>query len=124
MNTELGRKVLGHITTHREQFDMTVYGEKYPECGTVACIAGWAMLLSGYQLSDGPGGSHFIRPDGSTVPDSMNGDEAAELLDLTAAERYGGPESECSLFTEWDEDAAIDRFRMLVETPAPAAGED
>lgn len=111
MNTELGRKVLAHVTARRDQFDMTVWGDRDPECGTVACLAGWAMLLSGYRLRDG----EFVRPDGCEVESGTEGDEAALLLELSDAERYGSHGEECSLFGEWDEEEAIARFRKLVE---------
>lgn len=112
MNTELGRRILDHITAHRDQFDMGIWGRFDPECGTAACLAGWAMLLSGYRVNDI---EDFIRPDGSAVRPGVEGDEAAGLLDLSYEERYGAEEDECSLFTSPDEDQAIARFRALVE---------
>ena len=115
MNTELGRKVLDHVTVHRDQFDMGIWGEPDTECGTVACLAGWAMLLSGYRLGYGRKGSYFARPDGTPIPDGTDGDEAARLLDLSCEERYGSGEDECSLFTAPDDDIAIERFRALVD---------
>lgn len=47
--TESGRKlaaqILEHITAHPEQHDQLSFGEKN-DCGTTACIAGWAALLT------------------------------------------------------------------------------
>lgn len=54
MNIELAQKVLNHIKTHPESFDMRFAIESgvgfysidpYPY-GTTCCIAGWAVLLS------------------------------------------------------------------------------
>lgn len=35
------------IETHENRFDMTVFSEHRPECGTVMCIAGWSDHLLG-----------------------------------------------------------------------------
>jgi hypothetical protein len=113
VNTELGRRILDHVTAHRSQFDMGIWGQWDPECGTTACLAGWAMLLSGYRVN---AQGDFIRPDGGAVRPGIEGDEAADLLDLSYVERYGTDEDDCSLFTSPDEDAAIERFRALVDT--------
>jgi hypothetical protein len=72
-NAELAYKVLDHIDAHPETWKQGQWiGEA--ECGTVACFAGWAVLLSG-QTS--------IRDDFAVI----NGDcvklhisEAAEIL--------------------------------------------
>jgi hypothetical protein len=45
-NAELAYKVLDHIDAYPEQWDQGTYIGKV-ECGTVACFAGWAVLLSG-----------------------------------------------------------------------------
>lgn len=45
-NAELAYQVLDHIDAHPEQWDQGLYIGK-AECGTVACFAGWAVLLSG-----------------------------------------------------------------------------
>ena len=111
MNAELGRKVLDHVTAHRDQFDMMTWGEGNEACGTTACLAGWAMLLSGYRIRDW---DTFVRPDGSFVPRGHRGTEGAVLLELSEAERYGSI-GQYTLFGEPDEDRAIERLRVLVE---------
>src|SRR5260370_31538633 len=88
---------------------MSDWGRHERERGTIACLAGWTLLLSGYTL---PPGREYRRPDGTVVPWHEAGDEAAGLLGLTDGERHG---VDCSLFGEFDEDKAIDRFRTLVE---------
>lgn len=45
-NAELAYKVLDHIDAHPELWHQDVYIGK-ADCGTVACFAGWACLLSG-----------------------------------------------------------------------------
>jgi len=42
MNRELLQRVRDQIASHPEEFNWTQY-----ECGTMACIAGWACRLSG-----------------------------------------------------------------------------
>jgi len=118
-NPELGRKVLTQVTGHREQFNMGSWGYTDPVCGTTACIAGWAMLLTpGYSMTEG---GLFYRPDGTCV--HSEGDEARELLGLSDDERYGTAGCAYSLFAD-DEDSAIERLRVLVEAAeaAQAAG--
>lgn len=111
-NPELGRKVLRQVTEHREQFDMGTWGYKDRACGTTACLAGWAMLLTeGYSLTEA---GDFLRPDGTTVRDE--GGEAQKLLGLSDDERQfaTGDGGLHSLFT-LDEDDAIKRFAAYVE---------
>jgi hypothetical protein len=120
-NPELGRLVLKRIEAEPELFDMETYGMITP-CGTVACLAGHAMLASGYVLRE-TGSlfdplSVFIRPDGTPVHDK--GREAAGLLGLTDGEfrgedyRLGG--IQIPLFHGMQSrERAIARFRALVE---------
>lgn len=48
-NAELAYRVLDHINAHPESWDQNVWVAQRPECGTAACFAGWACLLSGDQ---------------------------------------------------------------------------
>jgi hypothetical protein len=45
-NAELAYRVLDHIDAHPEQWNQGVYIGP-ADCGTAACFAGWAVLLSG-----------------------------------------------------------------------------
>jgi hypothetical protein len=45
-NAELAWRVLDHIDAHPEQWNQGLYIGK-AECGTVACFAGWTVLLFG-----------------------------------------------------------------------------
>ena len=45
INVELLRKVQAHIVAHPEQVDMDVVLIHKKSCGTVGCIAGWAVML-------------------------------------------------------------------------------
>jgi hypothetical protein len=47
-NTELGYRVLDYIEAHPQEWDQRIYLRK-DHCGTAACFAGWAVLLSGDQ---------------------------------------------------------------------------
>ena len=55
MNVRLLRKIRKHILENPKRLDMGVFlfrekthphYYKYPECGTVGCLAGWACVLS------------------------------------------------------------------------------
>jgi hypothetical protein len=75
MNVELLRKVAGKLRRmrHKKHFDMSDWGSKN-ECGTTACIAGWALLESGYRVKTakeeneyGERESVFYAPSGKPV---------------------------------------------------------
>jgi hypothetical protein len=108
MNTELGRLVLKQATEFPETFSMDDWVQE-KVCGTAACIAGHAMLFSGYSFQrDEHEGYVFIRPDGSQVSEEAN--EAISLLGLTDEEFC--PEGEDGLFY-LDDDEALERLREL-----------
>lgn len=48
MNVELLQKVKEKVLAEPEALDMGTWLDRYPECGTVGCIAGWACALSGH----------------------------------------------------------------------------
>lgn len=96
-NVQLGREVVDVMDMQPEQFSMEVWGQA-TICGTVACLAGTAMLRAGYKFWDGT----FIRPDGTRV---MNeGGEAANLLGMESGDHIW-----------YDIANGPDRFRKLVE---------
>lgn len=112
-NVQLGRKVLDHVTTHPEQFNMGVWGERGP-CGTAACLAGWTMLLSGYKLDKL---DRFIRPDYTMVGLGDHTQEASDLLGITDEEWAA---QDGHLFAEKPAEQAIAQFRALVEASEAA----
>ena len=109
MDPVLGRKVLDHVTAHREQFDMKDWGRITPTCGTSACLAGWTLLLHGHTVDEA---GVFRDSAGCRVGVPTT---AAELLKLTDEERWGADPANPGLFSEFDDDVAIARFRALVE---------
>lgn len=82
-NLELAKLVYKQVTEFPETFNMTIWGQRN-KCGTSACLAGHAMLFSGYELT---GGGAFVRPDGTAVV--SNSAEAIGLLGLSPGEYYG-----------------------------------
>lgn len=86
-NLPLLRKVLDHIDAHPEEWQQATYGTG-TACGTAACIAGHAMLMSGYDFN--PTDEIFSRPDGSIV--EFEPDEGQTILGITYTEAslYGG----------------------------------
>ncbi|WP_280371065.1 hypothetical protein [Nocardia wallacei] len=46
----LAKRVRDQIAAHPEQHDQTLYIKEGPDCGTVACIAGWTAHLHGAPL--------------------------------------------------------------------------
>lgn len=85
MDAELGRKILDHISAHPDQHHQWVWGKPDDVCGTAACIAGWALIFSGWELT---GPAEFTAPDGETLPGWRIQDMARTLLDLDDDEFY------------------------------------
>lgn len=48
-NVPLLRKTLEHITAHPEEWDQETWALQ-TSCGTVGCLAGWAVTLAGHNL--------------------------------------------------------------------------
>lgn len=111
-NPQLGRLVLAHIDTNPGLFTMGTWAVRIGD-DIHACIAGRTLLLSGYTYQHG----RFLRPDGTPVDNPA--DEAALVLGLTDSERHG-PDGRTYLFFNGDNDAALARFRRIVETPETA----
>lgn len=62
-NAELAYRVVDHIDAHPELWNQGVYIGK-AECGTVACFAGWAVLLAGGEIDTSTEGVTIVgRPD-------------------------------------------------------------
>lgn len=127
-NTELGRLVLKQVETEPETFDMRTWVHR-TSCGTTACLAGHALLFSGYTMGteplfeDGEWVFCFLDPDGQAVADP--GRAAQQVLGMSYAERFPLRATACSddecrdlhevpcdLFTA-DEGFALAHFRKL-----------
>lgn len=112
MNTELMKLVYKQATEFPETVDMTNWVYE-TSCGTVACLAGHTLLLSGYTFEscptqrEGKWGCRIRRPDGSSV--AFPAVEAAELLGLTC------PQAE-SVFLDYEH--GTDNLRKLIEENA------
>lgn len=114
MNLELAKLVWKQVTEFPETFYMGCWAGEREDCGTVACLAGHTMLLSGYSLREDarqgmPSEMRFIRPDGSRVGNPET--EGIALLELTR-EEYAG-EGWPHLF--YDTVNGLSRFRRLIE---------
>lgn len=48
-NAELAYRVLDRIDAHPKQWDQGTWLYEKGNCGTVACFAGWASTLAGYE---------------------------------------------------------------------------
>lgn len=105
-NLALAEAVLAHLEEHPGEHDQSMWGKDTP-CGTIACIAGRAMLLTpGYSFTDGIFYHH-----GHIVSDE--GREAFRLLGLTDDEYYGTG-AEPTLFGGTNAEA-LGRLRHVVE---------
>lgn len=110
LNIPLARKVIEHIEAHPEEHRQEFFAAKL-DCGTTACIAGHALLLSGEYGLDALGEDEiefdFHRTDGSG--DFVLTSEAGqEILGLTDEQR------DTLFFDLQDEDEALDYLRGLL----------
>ena len=61
LNIKLLQRIKAHILEEPKRYEQATYGAKLlpeeggPACGTVACLAGWAVVLSGKRLLDKDG---------------------------------------------------------------------
>jgi hypothetical protein len=126
-NPELARLVLKQVQAHPETFEMGVWGMR-EECGTVACLAGWAMVFSGYELRqvplppyarpEQPGDTWaFFRPDGTWVEEDEW--EGRHLLGLSDEEYRDGFGVE--LFYD-DPEGALTRLQELIAASEAGTG--
>jgi hypothetical protein len=82
----LARKVLDAIDEHQEQWWQKVWAVR-TECRTTYCVAGWTVLLAGYEMvwerddADGVDRAAFCRRPDHAERRSIE-DVAAKLLDL------------------------------------------
>lgn len=74
--------VVDYIRKHPDEWNQAVWGYR-ESCGTQACFAGTALLLSGYEISENGG---FVNPDGDKVWSVPN--EAQMLLGITEPQRW------------------------------------
>lgn len=104
-NVELAEKVLDHIAHN----PMSHYqGSWLNECGTMACIAGHAMLASGeYVRHELEGGTVILR-------EKSTGRAAGPYLD---GQRLLGLDDDQArgIFMDMDEDDALGKLRYLVD---------
>lgn len=97
-NAELGWAVLDHIDANPKLWRQSLFLGN-TDCGTVACYAGWAVILSGYQpVFPDPARRIFLDgiESGQVAPPGDSGDNpnnffdvgglAEELLGITAVE--------------------------------------
>jgi hypothetical protein len=76
-NAALAYQVIDHIDAHPEQWHQgTWVGQA--DCGTIACFAGWAVLLSGYQVDED--GDVSVSPSGSAT--DLYGEHVQEAADV------------------------------------------
>lgn len=115
MNITLAEDIMGLILMHPEQLDMDLYvdaegvtvQELRDSCGTTACIAGWAAILTlpaDVRVWDGVAGGRSIAEIGRV---------ALQLRDDVADVLFHGT----------DDDEAVPALKYLLGNPA-ATGDD
>ena len=80
VNVDLLQQVKQHILDHPEQFSMCGWIYKGSECGTIACVAGWAYILHQRNTNQTP-----------TLPEEWEEsaiNEVAALLGLATKNRF------------------------------------
>jgi len=60
INAPLLRKTMDYIEEHPEEWYQAKWGIRRPGCGTRACFAGHALMLSGYELLNSIGSASLL----------------------------------------------------------------
>lgn len=114
-NTELARLIIKQAEYDPDSFRMHAWMNT---CMTTACLAGWALLKSGYYVTRGGG---IICPDGTQLIESIPR-VAQRLLGMSDEERYDparrtavGPYRPGDLFHMRSGSEALAEFRRLTE---------
>lgn len=97
LNTELLKAIREKIATVPQAYDQGTYARAsdVAPCGTAACIAGWACVLSGAMSTDGlrkaeeEGEQEMIHETAQTALGLNNGD-AERLFDGNPSDEYEG----------------------------------
>lgn len=123
-NQHLAEMIIKQIDAFPESFAMDQWGS-VTSCGTVACLAGHAMLHCGYRLAgvtktDWMGIQYqaFFFADDDGIPVANYGNEAQRLLGMSDEERYGEtaygiPRPDGDIFLNMN--SGLARFRALVK---------
>jgi hypothetical protein len=127
LNTELAEEIIGLILMEPDRMDMTEYIHEldaHPrplsqlrECGTTACIAGHAVMLTA-----GPGVTAMVVQDGDVAITQPGGEwqwidaAASEALRLTGSQAM-------TLFHRVGDDEAVVALKFLIGNP-DATGAD
>lgn len=96
-NTELLEVVMQHIEDHPDKHDQ---GDYVRDCGTVACFAGWACLLSGWQYV-------------STYPARVGDGKHEKSIPALAIELLGLTEDESEIL--FDDNNTRPALRLMVK---------
>lgn len=112
-NAELAYRVLDHIDAHPKLWDQGQWVAK-AECGTAACFAGWACLLSGEEPASEDLLGIMLRS-GMSIPD-----RAEELLGASRF-AYLGIDNEQDLFDENNTREDLGRLVVEIFGPRPEA---
>lgn len=121
-NAALAYRVLDHIDAHPEQWNQGLYIGK-AECGTVACFAGWACLLSGeeplFSMWD-PNETSWLRAGRDEFPVS---ERAQQLLGVSRYVEHDDQEHDDDLFGGHNTREDLGRLVAEIFGPRPAGGE-
>ena len=121
MNTELAERIIGQILMEPERFDMGEWvsetgtiGQLRENCGTSACIAGWAAMLTlPPEAQVTSMGCTVVYSDGTIEPVSAAAERALWLE----------PDVADVLFSYPDDDEAVVALKFLIGNP-DADGDD
>jgi hypothetical protein len=117
-NAELAYRVLDHIDAHPEQWNQGLWVTKV-ECGTAACFAGWACLLSG-EKPDSDELLGVLLRSGMPIPD-----RAEQLLRASrfVTSLVDGEWEDEDLFGEYNTREDLGRLVEEIFGPRPAGGQ-
>lgn len=121
-NAELAYQVIDHIDAHPEQWRQGLWiGQA--QCGTIACFAGWTVLLSGFEPDYADGRT---QPGGMPLTERIVADDHATSVSFQAqqllrADRWvrEGHEDEEDLFDGYNSREDLGRLVAEIFGPRP-----
>lgn len=79
-NTALGRQIYDQIAGHRESWDQDCWGFNIGnDCGTTACVAGWAAHFTGWKSAVNTFDSTRVTKDGREMLTELVGEDELGL---------------------------------------------
>lgn len=90
-NEELGQKILDQITAHPESWEQASWGRWIgSDCGTIACVAGWAVHFTGWKSNREIPQAHVVSKGDRVTSVQYAAQDELGLTDRQSEYLFGG----------------------------------